>query len=94
MNLQMNSWAEHSPKVFFSKYKVLDVISAKNSTNAPKELVYLQEDDTLAKVMDEFHLNKILSAPVLAKGTLKVIGMLDMVHTRLTVLTIFYCSLT
>lgn len=75
----MNVWAEHSPKLFLSKYTVKDVASVKKSTNAPKEMVYLQEQDTLAKVMDVFHLNKILSAPVLATGSTKVIGMLDMV---------------
>jgi len=75
----MNTWAQHSPTHFFSKFFVKDVVNLKSSfPNAPKELIFLNEDDSLTKVLDTFKLHKILSSPVLSKGSSKVLGMLDM----------------
>ena len=75
----MNYWAQHSPNLFLSKFSAKDIIKSKNEAISPPELIYLQESDTLSKVLDIFHLNKILSAPVIAKGTEKILGMLDIV---------------
>jgi len=58
---------------------VKDVVNMKSTfPNAPKELIFLNEGDSLTKVLDTFKIHKILSSPVLAKGSNKVLGMLDM----------------